>query len=341
MKKRERVKRKDNVVFFPGIEKRLTDKGIESLHNKKFNDAIYLLEEAREHDPDKEEILIGLVMAYFEAGAFQKAKVLAREILHKGIGDYFQMVDLYLTVLIQLHEYQEIITTIEALLDEKEVPPEKYDHFLTILQFSQKMTLNHNQDLVESTDSSINDQELGLFSQNNLNEQMMLISSLADKNIRPFINEIEEYLKAESGHAFLKTILLTLLKEQEIDRTITFKKFAAVQKVVPTELPEIKEQPKMLKVKAAIGNRLESTNPVLYENIMSLVERTFFISYPMELEPESAAAWAAAFHLLADDYHGIESDITELAEEYEAESEEVEQAKSQIELIEKISYPNL
>ena len=60
----------------------------------------------------------------------------------KGIGDYFQMVDLYLTILIQLHEYQEIVITIEALLDEKEIPPEKHDHFLTILQFSRRMADN-------------------------------------------------------------------------------------------------------------------------------------------------------------------------------------------------------
>jgi thioredoxin-like negative regulator of GroEL len=142
MKKREPVKRIDNIVFFPGIEKRLTDKGLENLEKKKFKEAINLLEEAREYYPDNDEILIGLVLAYFEASSFQKAKALAKEMLHKGIGDYLQMVDLYLTVLIQLHEYQEIVSTVEALLEEKEIPPEKHDHFLTILQFSRRMAEN-------------------------------------------------------------------------------------------------------------------------------------------------------------------------------------------------------
>ncbi len=340
MKKRNRVKRQDNVIFFPGMEKRLLDKGIESLHNGKFSEAIGLLEAAMEHDPNNEEILIGLVMAYFEAGAFPKAKTLAKEMLLKGIGDYFQMVDLYLTVLIQLHEYQEIITTIEALLDEKEVPPEKYEHFLTILQFSRKMAAHHEES-AEPSPTNDGNQELGLLSDNNLNDQLLLVSSLADKNIRPFFNEIEEYLKADSGHPFLKTILLNLLKEQEIDLPVTVNKFAIQKKVIATELPDARLQPKMMEIKEIIEDRLASSNPAFYESIVALIERIFFISYPLELKPESSTAWSAAFHLLAEEYYGIESRITERAKEYKAIPEEMEQAIRQIEMIEKISYPKL
>ncbi|MDV2687547.1 tetratricopeptide repeat protein, partial [Alkalihalophilus lindianensis] len=81
--------------------------------------------------------------------------------------------------------------TIEALLDEKEVPPEKYEHFLTILQFSRKMAAHHEES-AEPSPTNDGNQELGLLSDNNLNDQLLLVSSLADKNIRPFFNEIEE-----------------------------------------------------------------------------------------------------------------------------------------------------
>ncbi|MCL6574313.1 MAG: tetratricopeptide repeat protein, partial [Bacillus sp. (in: Bacteria)] len=168
MKKRERVKRKDNVIYFPGLEKGLTKKGLDYLEKKKYTEAINLLEDAKELDPDNDDVLVGLVLAYFEAGSFKKAKELANEMLLKGIGDYFQTVDLYLTVLIQLHEYHEIIETIEALLEEKEIPPEKYDHFLTILQFSQRMEENSQTDIKVSTFEETNMQELNLLSIENL-----------------------------------------------------------------------------------------------------------------------------------------------------------------------------
>jgi tetratricopeptide (TPR) repeat protein len=349
MKKREPVKKIDNVIFFPGFEKRLTDKGLEKLEKKKYHEAINLLEEAREHDPDNHEILIGLVLAYFEASSFKRAKELAKEMLHKGIGDYLQMVDLYLTVLIQLHEYQEIVATIEALLDEKEIPPEKHDHFLTILQFSRRMAENRqpdteiviDDDTIDIIPNETNIQELNLFSIDNLNEQMLLISSLAEKNIRPYLSEIADYLAADAGHPFLKTILLTLLKEQEIDRELTIVKFAKEMKVIPTQLPEVREEPRLTEVKALLEAKLESENPGLFENSIRMAERNFFISYPLDLEPESLAAWAAAFHHLAHFYLGMDSNVNQLADEYEVPVEEIEDAIAMIELIEKISYPNI
>lgn len=349
MKKRQPVKRIDNVIFFPGLEKRLTDKGLEKLEKKKFHEAIKLLEEAREYDPDNDEILIGLVLAYFEASSFKKAKELAKEMLHKGIGDYLQMVDLYLTVLIQLHEYQEIVATIEALLDEKEIPPEKHDHFLTILQFSRRMAENRQpdkdldieSDTIDIQPDETNIQELNLFSIDNLNEQMLLVSSLAEKNIRPHLSEIADYLAAEAGHPFLKTILLTLLKEQEIDKELTVVKFAKEKKVIPAQLPEVREEPRLKEVKAFLEAQLESENPGLFDSTIRMAERNFFISYPFELEPKSTAAWAAAFHHLAHYYLGMDSKVNQLAGEYEAPVEKIEEAMAMIEVIEKISYPNI
>jgi tetratricopeptide (TPR) repeat protein len=342
MKKRERAKRKDNIIFLPGLEKRLTDKGLESLQNKRYQEAITLLEEAREHDPENSDILIGLVLGYFEAGAYKEAKELANEMLLKGIGDYFHLVDLYLTILIQLHEYQEIVSTIEALFDEKEIPPDRHDHFLTILQFSRRMADNNlEEEPIEAPQENTHLKELNLNSLKNINEQMLVISSLAEKNIRPYIEEIKDYLTSESGHPFLKTMLLTLLKEQEYDKEIMVEKFREDQSVVPTELPDIQSQPKMIEIENLLEKSLENNDPVLFENLKGMVERIFFISYPFEFKPEESSAWAAAFHLLVLDYFGADSDLRSLSNEYEISLEKIEQALAKIRELEEISYPNI
>lgn len=342
MKKRERAKRKDNIIFLPGLEKRLTDKGLESLQSKRYQEAITLLEEAREHDAENSDILIGLVLAYFEAGAYTKARELANEMLLKGIGDYFHMVDLYLTILIQLHEYQEIVSTIEVLFDEKEIPPDRHDHFLTILQFSRRMADNDShQDPIEEPKEDNNPKELNLSSLKSLNEQMLAISSLAEKNIRPYMDEIKDYLNLDSGHPFLKTMLLSLLKEQEYDKKIMVKKFSEDQSVVPAELPDIQSQPRMKEIEKLLEKRLENSDPYLFENIKGMVERIFFISYPFEFTPEDASAWAGAFHLLVLGYIGMDSDLSDLSNEYEITPEKIEQALVKIRELEEISYPNI
>jgi tetratricopeptide (TPR) repeat protein len=341
MKKRERAKKIENVIFLPGLEKRLMDKGLESLHMKKFAEAIDLLEEARELDPENGDILIGLVLAYFEASSFKQAKELAKEILLKGIGDYYQTVDIYLTVLIQLHEYQEIVATLEALLEEKTIPPEKLEHFFTILQFSRRMAEQDHPNVNEDLPVESNTKALNLLSLDNLNEQMLVISSLVEKNIRPYIPEIEDFLIAEAGHPFLKTMLLTLLKEQEYDRELTVSKFNIQKHVIPTQLPEINLQPRMQDIVNLLEDRLESNNPTLFENITGMVERIFFISYPFVLEPENTEAWAAAFHFLASDYLGLNPKINEISREYHIPIEKVEKALVQINKLEEISFPNI
>ncbi|WP_251549441.1 tetratricopeptide repeat protein [Neobacillus muris] len=341
MKKREQVKRKDNVIFLPGVEKRLTAKGMDSLQARNYTEAIRLLEEANELDPENDENLIGLVLAYFEAAAYQKAKVLAKEMLHKGIGDYYKMVDLYLTVLIQLHEYQEIVDTLEALLEEKEIPPDKLSHFLNILQFSRKMAENHSQSADEGEPEEQEPQPLNLLELTNLNEQMLLVSSLADKNIRPYLREMEEYLKMDAGHPLMKTVLLTLMKEQEINRDLAVKKFGQEKRVNPALLPEVRLEPKMLAVKELIAASLENDNPVLYENIAPVVERIYFVSYPFGLQPDNASAWAAAFILLGNEYLGMEAEIQEIADEFGVLPSEIDEALEQIIQLEKISYPNI
>ncbi|MGX6442958.1 tetratricopeptide repeat protein [Neobacillus sp. K501] len=341
MKKRERAKRKDNVIFLPGIEQRLTDKGLESLQNKRFKEAIHLLEEAREHDPENGDVLMGLVLAYFEATAFNKAKDLASEMLLKGIGDYIQMVDLYLTILIQLHEYEEIVSTIEVLLDEKEIPPEKHNHFLTILQFSKRMADNSHPEPIEDELLEDDGKQLNLLGMSNLNEQMLVISTLAEKNIRPYIEEISEYLCSEHGHPFIKTMLLSLLKEQEYDKELMVKKFNSTIKVVPIDLPDIQSQPRLREIEKLLEDRVESSDPVLFENIKGMVERILFISYPFTLNPESASAWAGAFHMLVLQYFGNETQIGGISADYQVSEEDIEQAIAKIQELEEISYPNI
>lgn len=342
MKKRESVKQRENIIFFPGLEKRLTEKGLECLKQKQYTEAILFLEEARELDSENEDIAIGLILSYFETSSYTKARDLAKEMLLKGLGDYLQMVDLYLTILIHLHEYNEIISTIEALLDEKEIPPEKNEHFQSILQFSRRMAesgpfLQNKDEKVEKiVDQPMN---LNLFSIKDLREQMLLISSLSNKNIRPFFNEIQEYLREKSGHPFIKTMLLNLLKEQEIDQKVEIEKFGQMRGIVPIELADIKSQPIVMEVENILKDKVEDKNPILFENIKSLMDRYFFIIYPFSLKPDTPFAWAAAFQFIVLEYYGEEPSPNEFSSEYGVEVSNLLQALAYIREIEEISYP--
>jgi tetratricopeptide (TPR) repeat protein len=338
MKKRD--SKKDNVILFPGLEKRLLEKGLDYLKQKKYRDAIQFLEQALEHDPENSDIHVGLVLANFEAGYVKQAKQIAAEMLKGGLGDYIQVIDLYLMILVQMNEYNELVATIEALLEEREIPAEKLEHFTRMLEFGRRMQVSPAQDeLIDFQDMEPEDKTLGLFDYMEPQDQVMISARLAKENIRPYIKEITEYVASEQGHPFQKTMLLNILREQEYAEEMDVLKFGWEQPFIPEKLLDLKDYIGMSPVIPLLENQLENADPVLYENILSLIERHFFLLYPFNLPKASAEAWAAAYHFLANEYYGFDEPLENFSEIYNSSEEEASEALAFIRMLEEISYP--
>lgn len=335
----KRDSKKDNVIQFPGLEKRLLEKGLEYLKEKKYRDAIQYLEQALEHDQDNSDIYVGLVLANYEAGYVTQAKEFATKMLRSGLGDYIQVIDLYLMILVQVNEYAEIVSTIEALLEEKEIPADKQEHFTRMLEFARKMLDGGDEfEEVEPFEIEVEDPTLNLFDYNDPKDQIMVAAKLAKENIRPYIKSIKEYVASEDGHPFQITMLLNILKEQEYAEEIDIRKFGLAKSVIPTQLPELKNFINLNNVIQLLSNQIENSDPILYENILSLVERTFFLLYPFELPKGTPEAWAAAYHFIANEYYGFEDSLESFADIYDSSAEGAEEALSFIRMLEEISY---
>lgn len=336
-------KHKSNkIVYFPGLEQRLVEKGLENLHRKNFEEAIELLEHAIELDSNNGDSHIGLLLAYFDSGLVKKATDLVEYMLQEGIGNGLEIMNIYIMYLVQLHKYEEVVAMIERIYEEYKIPAEKLEHFQRLLDFSQRMLdspidLEHEEPAADRWVSM----KLDLFQYQNLEEQMMLAGDLNNKNIRPFVKEITDYLQSKEGSPFFKTLLLNVLKEQEYDKPVEIQKFNKNIIVIPEQLPNLTESPQLQGIFEVIGKRLENDDPVLYGHIKSLVERQFFLLYPFELESFEIAAWAAAYHVLGNEYFGNHDTAALLMEEYDVLEADMNKADSFIRMIEEISYPNL
>lgn len=336
----KRDSNKDNIILFPGLEKRLVEKGLDYLKQKKYKEAIQFLEQALEHDSENSDIFVGLVLAHYEAGNTLKAKQIAGELLKSGLGDYIQVIDMYLMILVQLNEYSEIVATIEALLEEREIPADKHEHFIRMLEFGRRM-IDEDADIESDDifDEEPEEKELNLFNINNPNDQIMVAARLAKENIRPYILEINEYISSEEGHPFLKTMLLNILREQEYAEELDVRKFDWEERFNPAHLPELKEYIESSEVIKLLSGEIESDDPILFEQVQSLVEQYFFLIYPFENPVGNASAWAAACHFTANEYYGFEDPLGIFAEIYNSTDEETEQVLDFIRKLEEISYP--
>ncbi|RDI44187.1 tetratricopeptide repeat protein [Falsibacillus pallidus] len=339
---KKKVKKEGNVVYLPNLKDRYLEVGLDHLKTQHFKEAIESLQKAKELNEEHEhgEIDMALAIALYESRRYEEAKEICRDLLHKGVGDYFDIVDLYLMSLIQLKEHKEIESVIKMLLEEKEVPPEKAEHFQKLLQFSERMA--------DST-SSENDERLleeeveavqGL-AEKSLEEQTLFIAQLADRNIHPYMKELMGFLASESSHPFLQTMVLNTLKEHGVEKEVVIKKLDMESKEIPAELPEAFSTPFFTGLSEKLEEAFSQDSPTLYEQAMDIVKRHTFLYYPFSLLDGDIDLAAAAYQTLMQDYYGEMPSIDEAAEQYRVNTPELEAGISLLRGLEEISLPIL
>jgi tetratricopeptide (TPR) repeat protein len=343
MKKRRKAKpHQDNIFLFPNVERLLLEKGLERIKDKKYHEAIDFLEKAQELDEENEEIAIGLIIAYFEANQLTAAKELAQSRLKKGTEDYFHLIEIYITILLQLNEYEEIVTTIQALLEEREIPIEKLDNFVKLLEFS-KRKLEDGETLKSAYDYTVEDpiEKWNLVESHDINEQFLAVAELAHKNVRAYLPKIIDYLRSPAGHPFVKTMLLQLLKEQEIAQELEIEKFGKSVKLIPMELPHMEEFLMDSPGLEMLKSFLEQDNPTLFESIYAIISRHSFLLYPLFREPNIPSVWAAAYHFMVLEFFGEQVSLEKIAKKYQTDQAIVTEALAQLRKLEEISSPIL
>lgn len=339
MSNNEKEKYSNNLVMFPNTERILIERGYDCLEDKRFLDALSLFEEAEKLDPKNERVLIGILASYIELGRFKEAEILAESLLQVGKGDFFQVLDLYLMVLVQLESYDKVATTIEGVLTEPAVPHENRLHLMALLHENSKLAAIHA--LKKSTDKEEAGQEVAeiLNESNDEDAQLLLVQTLMGKNIRPYLKDMQEFLGKESNHPFIQTMLLHEMREQEIVEEVIVRKLGMTATVIPAELPDIQADPFSLEIVEAFKEHLENEDPILFEQIQVFMNRHLFLLYPLRLPKATPSHWAAALYLILKKYTGVEVNKAEVAKSYRVSLEETLELCDFIEEMEQISHP--
>lgn len=323
------------VIQFPGLQKRLLEKGLEHLQEKNYREAVDLFQQCIEVDPDNQDSYIGLLLAYFDSGMIEQAVELAHFMLQEGIGDDMETLDIYLMLLVQRNQHERVVEEIHLLLKENRIPYHKLEHFQKLLHLSEKVLENKVE--VEHMDfEEVLSEPLNLYQYRDPQEQIMIASQLNQRPIGQYEEEIKQYLKSNDGNSFFKTLILNVLKEKQYDYPVDIEKFGKMLTIIPDRMVDISENDQLSALLEGIRNVLEDEDPILYENIKKLIERHFFLVYPLPLEDLSIGAWGAAYHFTGNEYYGIHQSIDKLIDIYHAEHEEVEKALQFIKEIEEL-----
>ncbi len=338
---KEKNNENKNIVYFPFLKDRLLEKGIAALEQKQYDEASRLLRQAYEIDPTNPDISSALVLSLYENKQYKEAKTVCKELLLEGVGEYFEIVELYLMILIQLSEHKEVIDTIHALFEEKEIPFEKEDHFKKLLSFSEKILkggrvkeLDQDQDIDVSTENP----PLVLTGKG-LEEQTLFLAQLVNRNIQPFKKEFYDILQKNESHPFLQTMILNVLIEHGINEKVEMNKFGFTGEINPSELAGVFDTAYFLRISSYLEDHVLHKNPTLYQQIMESFKQHCFVMYPFELEGETEQI-GKAYELFGHTLYGIYS-IDHGEKESLEKNENVQELLEKIVRLEEISSPTI
>ena len=337
------MKKPKKIVEFPNLKQRLLEKAMQTMKEKKFSEALQLFEQARENEYAYAEVELGMVVCYMELGQLTEAKNRCKKMLREDIGDYFHVLQIYITILIQLKEYPEVKSTIEAILEEDKLPAQYAQNFYQLLEFARKMLPSEESVQMEPDFGQDNNQEdeLNLLNDGTVQKQYELIQMLKHRNIRPLIPDIQKYLEDELKHPVLKTFLLHILKEQGWDKKTEVFKMGQRITIIPADLKSGEEDPFLNKIISILEDTVESDNPTLFEGLKEMLVRIHTVQFPLPFIPDKPEAWAAGLHSAGVELFGLDTGEEELAGDYNVSTLEIKSVTREINKLEDFSYLRL
>ena len=298
-------KNEHKIIPFPHLSELLMKKGMEAMEDKNYKDAYRYFDQGIQIEPEHEDINIGLALSLVELGRYQEAKEIVKRMMDQGIGEYFHVINIYLMILLQLNEHEEIIAVIEALFDEDQVPPERVESLENLLAMSKRIAGQQEDSSQPSPTEGLpidEEEVLRILESGTIEEQLYILSSLSNQNIRPWADSLSQYL-IEEKHPFLKTLALSLLREQEVNRTIEMDKFGQRWTVNIEDLPKVEETRFLTELQKELSEKLEHNDPIMYDQALEMVKRHNILLYPLNIDHLSI--WGEAYERLVKEAYGL------------------------------------
>jgi tetratricopeptide (TPR) repeat protein len=306
---------KNNIIRFPNLTGRLLEKGMDSLKNKQYDDSLACFEQLLHSDPMHSQGNLGLVLSLVELGRLQEAKMRCDRMLKEGIGEYYDVLQIYLSILVQLSEYITVVSVIEAVLEEQKIPADKAETFYQLLQFSRKVIEQEGVPEVKRDPEarpSDNPDFLTLkemLSSDRADSQWIAVQQLKRLGPEMTVPLFEAFLVDEKKHPAVKSLILQYLKENQINKFVKLEKYGQTEEVDIANLTDLNEHPFYKEVKRLIQDDLEHENPSLLDIALAVWKDYTLALYPFTPKPENKLLWFEASVMAASFLCGLEEEL--------------------------------
>lgn len=283
-RKQKKLTTFNNVVLFPGVVEKLIEQAHEYVENYQYDLANQKFEEALKYSEGDELTLSVYAYSLYEAKSFEKAKDVCEQLLSIGPTMYLEVMELYLTICMQLKQYKQVESIISSLLEEGAIPQDQVEKFERLKEINANIAGNmEKQEELENQTVDINHEifSLDYFMKLSPNKQLNEVHELTSRNIRPIVPQLKSIIENESTHPFIKSIILILLVEQEVDINIMISKFDEKMNVNPSTLTLPTKMPQFNQISKIVMDKLDK-DPSTLELVEYLIAKHAIVTYPFE-----------------------------------------------------------
>lgn len=295
MKKNQRKLRKlahyDNVIIFPGTYEKYVRDGERYLSEHQYEKAIEAFDGAIQLEPTSTQFLFLYAVALYEMKDFLRAREFALLALEHGNGEYIVVMELYLTILIQLEAYEEVEISIQALIEEGFIPPEMMSKFIYLRDLNRRLSVRYGEDELAEVASSMTFEE---FKEKDLYAQQQFLTSLKGIDLERSIGLLEEIIASPIMPPSVITFSLMLLKEVQYDELITVEKYGQQMKVKPSVLTLPGQDLLSEAVLHEVEKKLEK-DPSKLQFVDSAIRKFVINAFPFQWGEDSAEVIANAY----------------------------------------------
>jgi tetratricopeptide (TPR) repeat protein len=334
-------KRDDNVILFPGLISRLVERGMSALKEKRYYDALSCFTQTVELEPQHAQARYGLVITSIELNRLPQAKEHCRSMLDEGIGDYYEILQVYISILVQLGDYEEVAFMLEGVMEDNKFPPDKAESFYQLLQFARQMTGESQEieeDIEEPELTRPGPELIEQLEEGSMDQQLGAIQQLSRYDLQVVKDAFRSFLLAEQNNPVLKSYVLQLLKELGCEETFTVHKFGESYSVHIASLEKVFHEQFGKAVLERLEKELDQVDPTMLDMVRQMWWHFLFAVYPKSPEPVDADVWACALHRTGQRLLSEPDD--ELFEQYEVEAQNVKEAEKLLQKMESTVVPD-
>ncbi|WP_318615229.1 DUF3196 family protein [Sporosarcina sp. YIM B06819] len=286
-----RIRKTDKVIVFPGTYEKLVEQGFVAVEQSNFDKAVEVFDQAILYEPDYPEFLGPYAVALYETKEFKRAKDIAARLLHSGTADYIDTMELYLTISIQLQEYEEVEMTIDALIGEGIVPQEMLQKFNYLRELNGRLS---NRYVVEEQTAPVKPFTLEEFDAMDTMQQQYALASLEGMDLSGMIPQLVEIAERDDVAPLVISFVLALLLQAGYSKEITVRKFGWQQTIIPSTMTLPGRDDLTVEVLGEI-DRLLLKDPSRLEMAHGLIEKFAITAFPFGWNQYSAQEVAAAY----------------------------------------------